>query len=309
MIAFVLSGGGSRGALQAGALRALLERGTRPDLLVGTSVGGINAAFLAVEPSLSRVERLAEVWRATRREDIYPGNRLQVAWRLMTGQGSMYPNDAFRRFVERHLVSGAEHFADFAVPCYIVATNLDTGAMRVLGERPTDKVLDAVLATTALPPLHPPHPLDDGDYVDGGAVALLPIEVALDHGAREVYALHIIDGPAPPVGRKTVLHVSSQAIGALVQRQWQDSVQRCAQSRVRLHHIQLMPPEACPMSDYSKTDVMLQAGYDQTIAYLSRVEPVTPWHARLRQRAGGWWRAPRSLSPARGSRMGSGPVL
>jgi NTE family protein len=285
MIAIVFSGGGSRGALQAGALRALLERGVQPGLVVGTSVGGINAAYYAVNPSPTRVEKLAHVWRSTRRVDVYPGNRLHVAWRLLRGHGSFYPNDALRRHLTRHFIPDAHYFSDLRLPCYITATNLDTGAMRVLGERRSDKIVDALLATTALPPLHPPYRLDDGDYVDGGAVALLPIEVALARGAKQVYALHIIDGPTPPVGRRTVLQVGGKAISALVQRQWQDSVARCAASRVRLHHIQLTPPAACRVSDYSQTETLLQAGYEQTLAYLDRTLTTAPWHARVWQRA------------------------
>ncbi len=293
MIAFVLSGGGSRGALQVGALRALLERGIAPDMVVGTSVGGINAAALAGDPSLGNIEHMEALWRQTRRADIYPGSRVQIAWRVATGKGSLYPNDGLKRHLYRHITSKVEAFADLQLPCYIVATNLDTGAMRVLGEQPTDKVLDALMATTALPPLHPPYHLDDGEYVDGGTTALLPIEVAIAHGAREVYALHVIDGPAPPVGRRTMLQIGGKAIGALVQRQWQDTVARVEKGSVRLHHIRLTPPEPCPMWDYSKTDLLLQAGYEQAVAFLGQMPPTpAPWHARARQRVASLLRAP-----------------
>lgn len=286
MIAFVLSGGGSRGALQVGALRALMERGIQPGLVVGTSVGGINAVCLASDPRLAQIAHMEELWRQTRRSDIYPGGRVQIAWRVATGKGSLYPNDGLKRHLSRHITRMAETFADLQLPCYIIATNLDSGAMRVLGEKPTDHVLDALMATTALPPFHPPYPLDDGEYVDGGTVALLPIDVALHHGAREVFALHIVDGPAPPVGRRTMLHIGGKAIGALVQRQWQDTVARVEKDRTRLHHIQLLPPEPCPMWDYSKTDMLLQAGYDQASAYLAHLAPVfQPWHIRARRRA------------------------
>ena len=62
-LAFVLSGGAARGALQVGALRALLEANIRPDMLVGTSVGAISAAYLAVHGvKLASVESLAQAW-------------------------------------------------------------------------------------------------------------------------------------------------------------------------------------------------------------------------------------------------------
>ena len=285
MIAFVLSGGGSKGALEVGALRALFEAGVQPDMLVGTSVGGLNAAFIAVEPSLTRVDKLANLWRTVRRTDIYPGNKLHVAWRLARGHGSLYSNETFYRYIQRHNAE-ADTFSDLkGARCYIVVTNLDTGAMRVMGDRPTDRVVDAIMATTALPPLHPPYPLDDGDYVDGGAVALLPIEVALERGAREIYALHIVDGPMPPIARRTVLHVSGKAIGALVQRQWQTSVALAGSRGVRLYHIQLSPPVPCSLSDYTKTDLLIQAGYDQTVEFLNSVPPTETWRQRAWRRA------------------------
>ena len=290
MIAFVMSGGGSRGALQVGALRALFEHGLRPNMLVGTSVGGLNAAFMAAEPTPDRVEKLASLWRQTRRVDVYPGYPVHVVWRVVTGQGSLYPNATFYRYLHRHVAPYAETFADLRLPCYVTATNLDTGAMRVLGAKPTDKVLDALMATTALPPLHPPYRLDDGDYVDGGAVALLPIEVALQYGAREVYALHIVDAPTPPVGRRTLLHIGGRAIGALVKRQWQDSVSRCSQSRVRLHHIQLVPLASVSVMDYSRTDDLIQAGYEQTLAYLAQAQDAPTWSRRAWERAETWLR-------------------
>ena len=114
---------------------------------------------VAADPSLANINRMETLWRQTRRTDIYPGSRVQIAWRVAMGKGSLYPNDGLKRHLYRHITSTAESFADLVLPCYIVATNLDTGAMRVLGERPADRVLDALMATTALPPLHPPYHL------------------------------------------------------------------------------------------------------------------------------------------------------
>src|SRR5690349_1075665 len=62
--AFVLAGGAGLGAMQAGMVHALYERGIAPDLLIGTSAGALNAAFLASRPAtMATVEDLAAVWR------------------------------------------------------------------------------------------------------------------------------------------------------------------------------------------------------------------------------------------------------
>jgi predicted acylesterase/phospholipase RssA len=70
--AFVLSGGASLGAEQVGMLRALVERGIMPDLIVGSSVGAINGAWLAGRPDAAGVEELATIWRSIRRQDVFP---------------------------------------------------------------------------------------------------------------------------------------------------------------------------------------------------------------------------------------------
>jgi NTE family protein len=68
VVAFVLGGGGARGALQVGALYALLESGLQPDLFVGTSIGSVNAAFLALHGfSRQGLDRLAAAWREAAR--------------------------------------------------------------------------------------------------------------------------------------------------------------------------------------------------------------------------------------------------
>ena len=70
--AFVLGGGGSLGAAQVGMLRALLEVGVRPDFVVGTSIGSLNAAYLAGHLDPDGIESMAELWSTVRRADVFP---------------------------------------------------------------------------------------------------------------------------------------------------------------------------------------------------------------------------------------------
>ena len=71
--AFVLSGGGSLGAVQVGMLRALSERNITPDLVVGTSAGALNAVFVAEHGTgPAALDRLAEIWTGLRRDDVFP---------------------------------------------------------------------------------------------------------------------------------------------------------------------------------------------------------------------------------------------
>src|SRR5262245_57372667 len=158
MIAFVLSGGGNRGAVQAGALLALLERNIRPDLIVGTSVGALNGVALASNPTLEGARWIAESWRRVRRSDIFPGNPLTVGWRLLRGRGSLHAQDGFRHFVRSMLPPGVERFADLRVPCMVTATSLSSGQLRLFGADPQELLVDAIMASTAVPPFFPPYP-------------------------------------------------------------------------------------------------------------------------------------------------------
>ena len=81
--AFVLSGGGNRGVAQVGMLRALLERGIAPDVVIGTSAGALNGAALATAPTLERVDRLASVWVGLRGDEVFPGGVLKRAWNVL----------------------------------------------------------------------------------------------------------------------------------------------------------------------------------------------------------------------------------
>src|SRR5947208_5904427 len=80
--AVVLSGGGSLGAAQVGALQALFEAGIVPDVVVGCSVGALNAAYVAVDPTPQRVGELEHIWRGMTRDTVFPDGRFTVARRL-----------------------------------------------------------------------------------------------------------------------------------------------------------------------------------------------------------------------------------
>ena len=82
--AFVLSGGASLGSIQVGMLEALYERGIRPDLIIGTSAGALNGAFIADRPqTVATARELGEVWRSLRRGQVFPGNPLSSALGLI----------------------------------------------------------------------------------------------------------------------------------------------------------------------------------------------------------------------------------
>lgn len=182
-IAFVLSGGSSLGALQVGMLEALLEAGLRPDLLVGTSVGALNAAYVAGGFTPARLSRLASVWRSLRTRDVFAGLGFWSALAALAGAGPLASPSGLRALVEAHLPPA---HADLAIPCAVVATDLVAGGPAVLTEGDLRR---NVLASAAIPGVFPPVASGGQLLVDGGVVAHVPILPARDLGARTLVVL------------------------------------------------------------------------------------------------------------------------
>jgi len=257
--------------MQVGALQALLERGIEPQMLVGTSAGALNAAFLAAHPGLEGVAKLAEVWVQAARAELYPRRRLLAFWHLLRGRQSLYPNVNLRRFLETHAPAGVRRFGDIqGVRLYVVAARLETGELRLFGDDPDELILDALMSSTAIPPLWPPWRCPDGERcIDGGVVADLPASVALEKGAREIYALHTTTGPEEPHTPSNAWAIGQQAITAMLRRQREIELQWAArQQGVRLHYIQLVPPWELPFWDFSHAPELIEVGYRQTVAAL-----------------------------------------
>src|SRR4051812_22358821 len=212
--AFVLSGGGSLGAVQVGMLQALAERGITPDLLVGTSAGALNAVFVAAHgTSPAALGRLAAVWRGVRRDDVFPVRAPQVLLALAGTRDSLCLHDGLERLLRRHVPLPL--LEDAPIPVHLVATDLLSGEEALLSRGAT---ITAVLASSAVPAVLPPVRRDGRTLVDGGLAdnAALSQPVAL--GADRVYVLptgYACALPAPPA---RPLAVAVQALTLLVQR-------------------------------------------------------------------------------------------
>lgn len=275
MRAFVLSGGGTRGALEVGALEVLFEHGIRPQMLVGTSAGAINSAYLAAYPTLEGVRELARLWKEVDRDDVYPGNPLTVAWRLLAREDSLFSNRRFREFVRATMPSEVERFSDIQdVRLYITATNLNTGELRVFGDNPSDAILDAVMASTALPPFHPPWVCDGQQYVDGGAVANLPLRVAVDRGATEIYAILVAprEVAAPVSGLMNVAVGSAYAVLSRLAQEEMDAV--LARPDLTVHLIKLEAFQHVSPLDFRYSAEMIEEGRRVMEAYLREPKPL-----------------------------------
>ena len=183
-------------------LRALLEHDIRPDLIVGTSVGALNGAAIAYAPTLESVERLREVWLTLDDDRIFGGSIFAGAAHLVRSRTHMHSNRPLRELLERLLP--ATRFEDLTVPFQCVAASIERASEHWFSEGP---LVDAILASSAVPAVLPPVRIGGEHFVDGGIVNSIPISRAVELGAQKIYVLQVGRVESPLTPPKTPLQV------------------------------------------------------------------------------------------------------
>jgi len=264
--AFVLGGGGSRGALQVGALRALLEAGIIPDLLVGTSIGAGNAAALALwGVDLDGIAALEQVWERVAGEQILEPRVSQLILRVMVG----HPSDRSRKKVENYFTSlGITHGLTFQMVPYarlaLISANLENGQTVIYGQNLGDPVLEGLLASIAVPPWFMPLQKNEQMIIDGGALSSLPIEPALQMGATEIIALDLDDPTLIPKENLTLPQYFQKYLSAASRRHFQLEMQIAEIRGIPVRRIEFQGLAKTPMWDFSDYRRLRQAGYEKT---------------------------------------------
>lgn len=206
-VAFVLGGGGVRGAVEIGMLRALLERGIRPDLVVGTSIGAINGALVARDPTPGVIEPLSRAWMSPEADAVYGESLVRQFGRLMKTRTHLSSPEPLRELLTTAL-GPTTRFEDLVVPLRVVAANVERAAERVFESGP---LIEAILASSAVPGLLPAVEIDGEHYIDGGIVNSIPIEQALTAGATTVYVLQVGRVETPLVAPRSLVDAARVA--------------------------------------------------------------------------------------------------
>ncbi len=275
--AFVLSGGANQGVSQVGMLRALLERGHVPDVIIGTSVGALNGAVIATAPTLERVDHLEESWRSLRGEEVFPGNTLRRAWNLLKRDDHLIPNDGLKAMIER--IGMAESFAELQVPLRVIAADLITGEELVIvrGALPP-----ALLASAALPGIFPPVELNGHRLVDGAVVNLVPISHALAGPVDRVFVLDVSD-PITERPIRSPLDVAVRAFAISRDQRFELELQWVPKE---IEVIVLPPPtDDRDFLDFSGAERLIGEAYDLAVRALDDLEE-QPGRQRKRR----WWK-------------------
>jgi NTE family protein len=195
--AFVLGGGGVLGAVEVGMLRALFEAGISPDLIVGTSVGALNGAIAATQPELAVVARLEALWAevGSGQAKVYDSGTVRQVRRVITTGTHLHSSAPLRERLVREL--GEVTFAELAVPFQCVAASIEKAGEHWFS---AGRVVDAVMASAAVPGLLPPAEVDGEHFLDGGIVNSIPVGRAAELGATTIYVLQVgrIERPLQP---------------------------------------------------------------------------------------------------------------
>jgi NTE family protein len=237
--AFVLSGGGSLGAVQVGMLQALAERDVHPDLLIGTSAGAINAAYVAGHGSdLPALEILASMWRGLRRQNVFPLDPLRHLLALTGARPSLCCERNLRRLIATNLPF--RNLQDAAIELHIVTTDLLSGREVLLS---TGDAVSAVLASASIPGILPAVQREGMTLVDGGVANNAAISQAVALGADEVYVLPAGFACALERPPATALGAAVQALTLLIEQRLVIDVAQFAGNA----QLKVLPP-LCPLS-------------------------------------------------------------
>lgn len=263
-LAFVLGGGGARGAMQVGALRAILETGLQPDLLVGTSIGAVNALALALwGVDAAGLQRLEQTYEKIAASGLMDPRVAQFVLTAISGRPNHRGSRLVREFLIAEGITPDIRFRDLAgVRLGMVGTDLHTGKTIIYGRDPDDRIIDGVMASTAIPPWFAPVDLVGHSVIDGGVVSGLPIEPAMELGATEIIALDLNEPDAHPTADRSATWYLDKIMKASAQREIDLELALARARGVPVHYLSLRSSPPVELWDFAGYRRLTELGYD-----------------------------------------------
>ena len=265
-VAFCLSGGANLGPMQAGSVLALMESGIEPDLLVGTSVGALNAAFLACRPGMEGARSLCTAWSALRRHHAFRFRPVAILAGFLGLRDSLVHHDQFHRLIRQWIP--VERLEEASVRLAVVTTDALNGEPVVLEK---GDVVAALSASAAIPGILPPVPFEGRWLIDGSLASSIPVLQAQDLGADEVYVITTTTAPRtrPPRG---AVATAMNAVSLLTARMGREQLALATERAARRGgHVRLVPsaePVAPGPFDFSRSDELARTSYERTLSWL-----------------------------------------
>ena len=257
-------------------LRALFEKGVCPDVMVGTSVGAVNSAWVAANPDQDGVLELAEIWMRLRRHHVFPLSPITSARGLLGQTNHFLSSDSLRSLLDRHIPF--KRLEEAQVPLHIVATELKSGRAAILTSGPA---VPALLASCAIPGAFPPVTIGRRDYVDGGVANHTPITVAIELGATTIYVLPV---GYPWLNREptNALRMALHALARIVEQKL-DAEVAANRGVADIHVLPALDGTDVSPADFSHTRELIDWGHKAAQRYLgtsSNGRAVLPERAR-----------------------------
>jgi NTE family protein len=275
MIGFVLTGGASLGAVQVGMLQALARRGIRPDFLIGSSAGALNAAFVAGSEWPSGTDELERIWLGLSRKDVFPIGPMSSLLGLFGRREHVISPSGVEGLIRKHIAY--ERLEDAATPVHVMATDVLTGAEVRISRGP---VVEALRASTAIPGVFPPVHIGHHYLMDGGVANNAPLAHAIALGADLVYVLpagYSCGLRRPPAG---ALGIAVHALSLVLNQKLVDSLERCSENA----RVKVVPP-LCPITispiDFGHAAELIVRARESTIRWLGQGEPLRASLKRL----------------------------
>jgi NTE family protein len=260
--AFVLAGGGSLGAVQVGMLKALTAKGIVPDLVVGASVGAINAAYFATAPGSDGVARLERVWLGLQSTDVFPLSPVNSLLAILGRRDFLISPARLRALIESELPSARIEHAK--IPCYVVATDVLEGTEVCLSTGP---LAPALLASAAIPAIFPSVSIDGRHLIDGGVANNTPISSAVKLGASRIIVLATGLSCALEKPPRGAVALALHAVNLMVMRQLLSDIELFS----RRAELIVLPP-LCPVAvssyDFSQTADLVHRAEAKTRLWL-----------------------------------------
>ncbi|MGA9531432.1 MAG: patatin-like phospholipase family protein [Anaerolineales bacterium] len=310
MRALVLSGAGNFGALQAGALETLLARGFRPDMVVGSSAGALNAIYVALDPTPAGARKLQRVWLDAVNLPIGIGNPISVIRRLLQRSDGLVSSGTLVSFLERHVPPEIETFGDLervkGISVRAMAVRMADGALVAFGDQADDRLFDGAMASTAVSPYLAPWQVGTDRYLDGGVVSKLPLSAAIARGASEIVALDVVGALGSVDTAHGFLGVSGYSLSLLVEAQAKGEIARAMSSGTSLRVISLPAPAEVPFWDFTKAARLIASGRETAYRSLEH-QPLQwprPWIRSICRWLGRRWQSSVPRPSAAGEESG-----
>lgn len=271
--AFVLGGGGRWGAVEVGMLKALDEAGVEPDLVLGTSIGAFNGSVISSRPGSEGVAQLADLWERISRAGILSGSLFSRMRNVATFKPAIHDASEIRRMLEEVHGENAR-IEDLKLPFQCVAASIERAAEQWFSSGP---LIDALLASSAIPALFPPVEIAGEHYYDGGLVNSVPLTRALDLGASRVFVLQVgrVESELRLPER---LHEAAMISFEIARRHRFTTTMENLPEGLEVH----VMPSGNPVSfddrrqlkwkEFSDTQALIESGYQASTAYLESLE-------------------------------------